>query len=424
MGAHAAQEIRNQPMWLASTSLALVIVALSSVGLFVVIALILAGNRLYDEPSVFFIPFAYNPLYFFLSAGLMKIIGVGFFVPRLLSILATLGCLVLLYTIVTRDLKSRVPGIVAAGLYAASFQFAGSWMDTAKTDSLFLFLVLSAFVVGRKHSRVWRQILGGLLFVGAFYTKQLALLIVLIVGLFSLVDSRGRTWLQWTTAAVVGAATFWWLDQTTNGWFSFYTVDISTYHARNPDVLDAWRRLVFRMWPSILVGCIYLAVTLRMRASSNVERTDLWHNGSLGLALILTSLAIFSKVWIYDNGFIPACLGLAMLTGLGYACVLRSIRSIGWQRNTQALLGITALLILLQFTMLAYDPTKQIPTREDRLEMPKQPTYTSCPTRTLLVACVRRARTTTVGAGPRFSECSGMQCRSRCSHGLSKINLT
>ena len=40
---------------------------------------------------------------------------------------------------------SRTAGLVAAGLYAASYRFSGAWMDIARADSLFLFLILGAF---------------------------------------------------------------------------------------------------------------------------------------------------------------------------------------------------------------------------------------------------------------------------------------
>ncbi len=61
---------------------------------------ILSGKPLYGPPDIHFIPFAYTPLFFYLSAGLMKWMGIGFSAPRLISILSTSGCFLLIYLIV------------------------------------------------------------------------------------------------------------------------------------------------------------------------------------------------------------------------------------------------------------------------------------------------------------------------------------
>lgn len=168
---------------------------------------ILSGKPLYGEPSLSFLPLTYNPLFFYLAAVLAKFIGVSFLAPRLLSILATIGCCILLYTI-TRGKDNVVSGILAAGLYAAAFKFAGSWMDLAKTDSLFIFLILTAFFVGQRWQSRWGQVFSGLIFVAAYFTKQLALPVIIIYGLASLILTRGRTWLQLLTVTLVGGGFF------------------------------------------------------------------------------------------------------------------------------------------------------------------------------------------------------------------------
>ena len=146
---------------------------------------ILDGNPLYAEPTISFIPSSYTPLYFYLSAGLMSIVGVGFTAGRLVSILSSIGIFILLYGIVKTKTRSKIAGLISAGIYASAYRFTGAWMDLTKTDSLFLLLILIAFFVDQKYASRRGRIISGVVFVLAYYTKQVALPIILIYAVFS-----------------------------------------------------------------------------------------------------------------------------------------------------------------------------------------------------------------------------------------------
>jgi hypothetical protein len=320
---------------------------------------IMQGGPLYSEPSIFFIPLAYNPFFFFLSAVLMKFIGVGFVAPRLISVLSTLGCFLLLFLIVARDSHPKA-GVIAAGVYAASFRFTGAWMDLAKVDSLFLFLVLAAFFTARQYPNYWGMVVSGLLYVLAYYTKQVALPIIAIMAPLSLILSKGRTWLQWLTVVVFGFVVFGLLESTSGGWFSFYSIKTLTYHARIPDLWFFWRSLIERLWPALLIGLSYFILTLLANETTYAEKSkNFWMNLCLVVALVFASWSIFLKVWTYDNGFMPASAGLGILAGLGYG------RTLSWQRSSLFRTGI-AILLLFQFAALFYNPLSQLPTNEDK----------------------------------------------------------
>ena len=76
---------------------------------------ILSGRPLYVEPSLEFTPFIYTPLYFYLAAAVSKVLGVGFLPLRLVSFLASLGCLWLIGRFVQRETGSWTWGIVRRG---------------------------------------------------------------------------------------------------------------------------------------------------------------------------------------------------------------------------------------------------------------------------------------------------------------------
>ena len=81
---------------------------------------ILDGLPLYVEPSIEYTPFIYAPLYFYLSAALSALMGIGLEPLRVVSISATFGCFILLALIVRRESQSWLFACVAAGLYAGS----------------------------------------------------------------------------------------------------------------------------------------------------------------------------------------------------------------------------------------------------------------------------------------------------------------
>lgn len=66
----------------------------------------------------------------------------------------SLVVLTLIVFIVRRASGSTAAGVVATGLYAATYRVSGAWADTARVDSLLLALLLAAVLVGMR-VRTW-----------------------------------------------------------------------------------------------------------------------------------------------------------------------------------------------------------------------------------------------------------------------------
>ncbi len=346
---------------------------------------ILQGKALFGAPTVSFLPVIYAPLYYILSAGLMKIAGIGFFAPRLLSIAASLGIFILLYLIVTGDGAHPAAGILAAGIFAAAYRYTGAWFDLVKTDSLFMFFILAAFYTGQKFKSTPGMIASAILYVLAYYTKQIALVIIIGLCAASLLESRGRTWLQWLLAGCAGLFIFLVTEKVTGGWFSFYTIDILLYQHWGGDVLFFVRSIVVHMAPAILVGFLYPALSfrdvLRLKFPGNMAQ-----NLSLAAILAAASWSVFLKEWSYDNDFIPAVAGVALLCGLGFDRLIRlrekdlqnkdfsllpglksQAAGLSLAGRRLAILQVAVIgLVFFQFKILAYNPLDQLPSAKDR----------------------------------------------------------
>jgi len=326
------------------------------------------GNNLYAPPTINLLPLPYSPIYYYLSAAAAKLIGTGFLAPRLISTLATTGCFALLYAIVFQKTRRYEAGLLAAGIYAASFRFTGAWMDLAKTDSLFLFLILLAFWVSTRYQKNTGLLLSGSLFALAYFAKQIALPVVLVLAPISLLISRGRTWFQWLSAFAVGAGLFYVLDWTSDGWYSFYTFDTVIYHERVPFFWEFLAIVLGKMWPAVLLVLQYAVLTYYSTRRNMPRFKDLpWVELGFAGALILASWSIHFKVWVYDNALMPTCIGLALLAGIAYGDILVSGNKASHSKFYQVGVPLFAItLTLIQFGLLFYNPVQQIPTTEYR----------------------------------------------------------
>jgi hypothetical protein len=318
-----------------------------------------AGHFPYGPPSIHFLPTSKTPLFFYLAAGLMKVLGPGALAPRLISVLATCGCFGLLSWIVWQESRVAAAGVAAAGVFAASYRFAGAWMDLAKTDALLLFLLLAAVACALRWRGSAGMVAAGFLLALAYFTKQLALPVGLALAPVSLAATRGRSWPWWAVAGGTGLAAVVAFDHLSAGWFTFYTFSTSIHHERLADAWAFWRTLLLKFWPAFLLAAWYAGSILSQTRLLRLEGPETaWQLLGFGAALILASWSISIKTWTYENGYLPACLGLALLAGLACGNLARRARP--------ALAFSAWALLILQLGLLAYNPVAQLPSRQDR----------------------------------------------------------
>jgi hypothetical protein len=335
---------------------------------------LLHGQGIYVRPTAHFTPYGYPPLYWWVSAAVAWFTGVGFLPLRLVSLLASIGCLGALAYLVKREGHAVPAALAAAGLYAATFRAAGAWFDIARVDSLFLFLLLVAIALARRAATrpdpvaTRAAVAAGVLLALAFLTKQSALVAgAPVIG--ALLILRRRAGVAMATSCLgVSVAAAGLLHVSTHGWYSRFVLGLFAQHDLiHQAVVGYWRHDIFGA-AGVALALSLLALVCMMRRGPEGRRDALWWGAVLG-GLLLASWIAKIHSGSYDEDLMPAYAGLALAAALGWAEVRRlRIRLSAWRRVPAAWLAMLAVpaLVVVQFDHLRYQPTQQVPTSADR----------------------------------------------------------
>ncbi len=318
---------------------------------------VLRGEPLYVAPSVDFVPFIYTPLYSYVSALAARVLGIGFEPLRLVSLLASVGCLLLIFACVARETHDRFAALVSAGLFAATYRLGGAWLDIARVDTLFLALFLAFLYLLRGATSVGGQLAAGATVALSFLTKQTALMMALPVLAADLV-ARRRTAIPpaATAAAAIGGSVIA-FDLASHGWFSYYAFSLPSQH---PWVLA----FAGPFWTRDMLGPF--AVAAAVAAYGLLARPHrpgaTWFWASTLVGTVGGSFVSRLHTGGYDNVLIPAFAGFAIVAGLGLASVNGRLQD--GRRGQVARIGVLVLL-LAQFGLLRYDPRALLPSQRD-----------------------------------------------------------
>jgi 4-amino-4-deoxy-L-arabinose transferase-like glycosyltransferase len=322
---------------------------------------ILSLERLYVAPSLEFVPFMYTPLYFYVSAAVSKIVGVGFLPLRLVSFVSSLGSLFLIFLFVRRETKSGFWAIVSSSLFAATFRASGAWFDIARADSLFLVLILAGLYLLRFKNSPESYLFAGLLFSLSFLTKQTALIISLPMMLYCLLSDRRRSVYFIGTVAVMIAASTYVLNYIHDGWYAYYVSELP----RGKPIV--WSIFV-SFWTKDIMTALPLAfifsILYQFFQSPGQRRRDRPFYLLMLIAMLGATWLTRLRLGSYDNVLMPAYAALSILFGLGANELFRRIRY--GSANRSRLLEVGAYLVcIIQFLILTYNPQRQVPGKRD-----------------------------------------------------------
>ncbi|MGH2895707.1 MAG: ArnT family glycosyltransferase [Solirubrobacteraceae bacterium] len=379
---------RRRREWIARTLLALIVAAPIAVYLWIaahrlgypyeldwmeggsveLVARVAAGHSLYATPSLAYVGWTYPPLYYWVSAAVAEITGIGFLPLRLVSTVASLLAMATLAGIVWRETRDRLAGLVAAGLFAATFQISGAWFDTGRVDSMLVALTLVALAWGRWARTVRGGVGLGVLAFLAFFTKQTGL-VALLPALLYLAVARRRVGVPaLVTLLGLAAVSTVVLDAASNGWYRYYVFsELSGQPWAQQVWVSFWVSDIWdHEWP--VVALVGAAGVLGWRGRSRLHRRPAnlyWATAAAGLVVS----AWLSRLHTggYANVLMPAYAATALLGGLAFGTLAQRT---GTRAETGRRSSVTAplagLTLVAQMALLAYLPQAQIPTATDR----------------------------------------------------------
>jgi len=324
-----------------------------------IVGRVLHGQAIYTAPSIHYVPYAYTPLYFWVSGLVAHVTGLSFLPLRLVSFGASLGCFALLFGLVWRETNDVVAGIVAAGMFAATYQVGGAWLDIGRVDSLLLLFLLVSVVVARRIERWPGGVVLGLCVSAAFLTKQSGLLALLPLLAYLCVARRrvGVPALITVVVVVVGSTLI--LDAVSSGWYRYYVFGELIHQGSIESVW--WRFLpgdiVGRVGWMLAVGVVGLVVGWRRRAD-----TTAW---AFYVAVVLGFVGASFISRLHSGGgqevLLPAFAAIALLAGLGYSSLVRRPSA-----HSALVGGVVAAVLLVQVVAISGHPSHLVPTAADQ----------------------------------------------------------
>jgi hypothetical protein len=335
-----------------------------------------AGQGIYVPPSLDFIPFLYTPLYPALLALLSKLLGLGYALGRVVSIVAfAAACgLVVFSSVASTPREATRPlgragaaglGFAGAGVVAAGFVFTGTFYDLVRGDSLALMLQALALVLAY-HGRSRRSAaLAGVVIALAFFTKQTASLVGMAIGTGLLVCHWRRGLIYGLAASVVLGVGMLLLQSTSDGWFWTYVFDLHQSHAFNKDL--AWKLAPQRLWAfGWPIATALVAATAAACTVGCFQRRDviLLLTAAAG---VFAALVGFGTQWAFDNAYIPAVYFPVLAASTLAARVLCG--GAASPRRTVAGVLVTAVGLTLAFRAVkdgVPDASVWVPSRTDR----------------------------------------------------------
>jgi hypothetical protein len=328
-----------------------------------IVGRVLDGQCAYPEPSLESVSFTAPPLYYMLAAIVSGVAGSGFMALRLVSLLASLFCLAIIYFFVHKETNSRFSAIVAAGLFAAFYNVSGSLFDVGVGGPLNLFLLLLALYLIRFFRNNISYIFGGILLFLATFTSSYSFIMIIFLLIYTIIFNRKAIIPVIFIALALTVAGKFLMDWLSGGWFSYYVL-----------LLPLSRGIVlsniFLFWTEgLLKVCMIPLALILLNFYMNFQslrKNPGWRFNFIAAAgMIVMAWLMAVHTGDLAGAQLPALAIIAIIFGISANDLLISSRlklDVGNNKPKE----IAYLLILLQFISLIYNPLRLIPTSADR----------------------------------------------------------
>ncbi len=303
-----------------------------------VVARILAGRPVYTAPTVEYVPYIYTPLYYWVSAGAARLVGLDFFAARLVSFGSICGVAGLIWAFVRHEGGRRIEAVASIGVFTATYPKVLGFFHLARVDSLYLLLLLAGFYVLRTRQSARSAAAAAALLWLAFMTKQIALLTAAIALPVAALGAPRRTLTAAGTFGALVIGTNIVMNARTGGWWGYFVYRLPLLHDVVPASMhDFWRYDIGRVLPVAAVAGALIVVR-----SIRADRTRATFYAGL-LAGVLAAAWITRLYYGSGNVLMPAYAVLAIVLPLG----MRDLRrEAGARTMTLAALALQLAIVL------------------------------------------------------------------------------
>ncbi len=315
---------------------------------------ILAGKNIYVAPSTEYIPMIYAPFYYYVSALVAKILGPELYSLRIVSFLSTLGTMYIIFRFIHNETKNFRFSIIGVGLFTMTYVISGTLWDLARTDLLFIFLLFLSLYFTRFGTSKLTHMFAAFLFLMAYLTKQNALVMLPFITMYYLISTRRFAVYYLMTFLISSAIVFRLFDSANSGWYSYFVYVLIKKH-----VFDSKNLMIFfgydvlQIFFALLVSLFYIKVLL-----VNRYKSGMFYLFMIGGIIVLSGLGRLN-IGGSGNTQAPMYAAIAIVFGPGLFYIFQ--RNIKKNILECPYISFLFLLILLQYTLLLYNPFLYIP---------------------------------------------------------------
>lgn len=190
-------------------------------------------QQLYVAPSIEFVNWLYQPLYYYVTAAAMQFGGLSFFSGRLVSFLSTILSAGIIYVVVRQlTSKSLWYPFMGIGLFLATYSLTGFSFDIARIDALLGLLLVSAMAIIVLRTDLLSVVASAILITLAIFTKQQAFIYLVPITLWLWLHNRSQAVIFVTMVVALFALGTLLLYQANGDWYFHYVYTIPKAKAK------------------------------------------------------------------------------------------------------------------------------------------------------------------------------------------------
>ncbi len=316
------------------------------------------GKTLYPAPNAEFIPLIYPPLYFWVSAFFMKILGLNFSAARIVSVLSSFLVGFLIFKIVKNETKNNLLAFISSSLFFASYKFTCAWFDIARVDSLFIALIILSIYILKYYKGPVAVVSSGLLLSAAFFTKQFTVFFIFTCAIYLYFSNKKKFFLFFSTIFATCLGIILTLNFNTKGWFLYYIFYVPSKHSISKiSIIDF-----------LIIDLICLSFILIPTLIYHLrKRKKIYQLSLMDFSLIASFFASFSariNIAAVRNSLIP----LIVFSSISFGISINKLNPyFNSKTEIHKLFLKTAvyLSILFQFALFSYNPKFLIPSTQN-----------------------------------------------------------